>query len=113
MQPPQVRLQETLEDRRAELALVQRQEAELAASEAALAQRLWEVQETRRRHDMVQQQLEAAVAEVESALSSKVVGKGEGSPAKGEGRGEGTTSHRSGQGAGREAEELAARTASV
>ena len=64
-------LQVALAARSEELKLVQQQDGELAASEAELARRLWEVQETRRRHEAMQRQLELAVAEVEDALSIK------------------------------------------
>ena len=43
-------------------------EVELAASEEALAQRLWEVQETRRRGAAMTKQLQVAVQELEEAL---------------------------------------------
>jgi len=45
---------------------------ELAASEATLAQRLWEVQETRRRHAAMDDQLMSAIGEIESALMSSL-----------------------------------------
>jgi len=51
---------------------VAQQDSELASSEAELERRLWEVQETRRRHEAMQRQLQAAVAEVEQALDGKV-----------------------------------------
>jgi len=41
---------------------------ELAKTEAALEQRLWEVQETRRRHVAMRGQLEAVIAGLENAL---------------------------------------------
>ena len=63
------RLQEALAARFEELKLVQQQDGELAASEAELSRRLWEVQETRRRHEAMQRQLQQAVAEVEDALA--------------------------------------------
>ena len=60
---------EELQARKTELARVTQQDAELSQSEAALAQRLWEVQETRRRHRAMQDQLQAAVEEVEKSLN--------------------------------------------
>ena len=58
-----------LSARRLELERVAHQEAELLQSEEALARRLWEVQETRRRHKAIQQQLSEEVASVELALA--------------------------------------------
>ena len=58
-----------LEGRQAQLATLVTQETELAKSEEALALRLWEVQETRRRHAALKEQLEAAIAAAEDALA--------------------------------------------
>ena len=58
-----------LEARRDELSRVAQQDEELAGSEAALAQRLWEVQETRRRAMAMREALQAAVASAENALA--------------------------------------------
>ena len=57
-----------LAERRLELQRVEQQEAELRKSEEALARRLWEVQETRRRHGAIKEQLLAAVEAAEAAL---------------------------------------------
>ena len=62
-----------LEARKGELTRVAQQDAELSQSEAALAQRLWEVQETRRRHMAMKVQLEAAVESVQQALAEPLV----------------------------------------
>ena len=63
-------LKAELSTRKQELHLVEQQEAELELSEAALAQRLWEVQETRRRHQAVRSQLIAAVEHLEHTLAA-------------------------------------------
>ncbi|KOO24474.1 udp-sugar pyrophospharylase-like protein [Chrysochromulina tobinii] len=64
-----VAMLQELSARRLELERVAQQEAELLQSEEALARRLWEVQETRRRHQVIQQQLSEEVASVELALA--------------------------------------------
>ncbi|KAL1519469.1 hypothetical protein AB1Y20_022989 [Prymnesium parvum] len=61
-------LQRTLAARHEELRLVVQQDSELAASEAELARRLWEVQETRRRHEAMQRQLQASIREISELL---------------------------------------------
>jgi hypothetical protein len=60
-----------LRARQDELSRVAQQEEELTASEAELARRLWEVQETRRRHAAIKEQLAVAVHSVEAALRSQ------------------------------------------
>lgn len=47
---------------RAEIALLEKQDATLAVSEADLSKRLWEVQEVRRRHAAMARQLRDAIA---------------------------------------------------
>ena len=47
---------------REELALLEKQDVSLAASEADLSARLWEVQEMRRRHGAMAAQLREAIA---------------------------------------------------
>ena len=51
-----------------ELERIDRQDGGLAASEAELSARLWEVQETRRRHEASRTQLVAAISELEDEL---------------------------------------------
>jgi hypothetical protein len=67
-------LRAELAARRAELATLDRQVAELEKSEEALALRLWEVQETRRRHAAVRGQLVDAVQAAASALGDAGTG---------------------------------------
>lgn len=67
----------SLAARRAELEAVIGRERELEASEAALAQRLWEVQETRRRHLAMAEQLRQAVAAIEAELAAPLRRKSE------------------------------------
>jgi septal ring factor EnvC (AmiA/AmiB activator) len=62
-------LRRELSNRQEELRTLCSHDEELARSEAALEQRLWEVQETRRRHTAMRAQLEAAVEALEGALA--------------------------------------------
>ena len=61
-------LEKSLRSRREELERIDRQDGGLAASEAELSARLWEVQETRRRHEAMRTQLVAAISELEDEL---------------------------------------------
>ena len=61
-------LEKSLRGRREELERIDRQDGGLAASEAELSARLWEVQETRRRHEASRTQLVAAISELEDEL---------------------------------------------
>ena len=63
-------LRSQLASRRAELRQLEAHDAELATSEATLSQRLWEVQETRRRQKAMHAQLSEAVAELERELAT-------------------------------------------
>ena len=65
-------MRKELAARSAELSRLDEQEAALEASEAALAQRLWEVQETRRRHAAMRTQLTAAIDEMRKAIAAPI-----------------------------------------
>jgi hypothetical protein len=63
-------LKRELAGRKSELEGLVGRETELEATEAALAHRLWEVQETRRRHSAMAAQLQEAVASLEARLAT-------------------------------------------
>eukprot|EP00965_Chrysotila_dentata_P189749 6173489-Pleurochrysis_carterae.AAC.2 len=62
-------LHKMLESRRSELELLRKQDSELAASEAQLTQRLWEVQETRRRQAAMVTLMQKELSDISSQLA--------------------------------------------